>query len=171
MNVNLSRPQILPYEKLRVKAFNKIAFAHITDSTTKLSLQNGQVSRDITRDIRIFEFCFSSPIECSVNSDPATRRLVRSYLADKLPPEMTGEAWPRGRQSADWRERILPNWQRIYEDMQAVCGSKELSRFVDSAAVNAALERYRDAPAQEDEYKFMRFGAVYMLGLFLEAIK
>lgn len=167
-NVPLDRPRTYPYAALRRLAFNKTAFAHIADSTTKLSLKNGQVSRDITRDIRIFEFCISSPIECSVNSDPATRRLVRAYLADRLPPEMVGERWPRGRQSADWLSRLAPGWGRVYADMERVCGSEALAPYAEAAAVEQALARFRDGPAEEDEFDFMRFSALYTLGLFLE---
>jgi len=171
MNVQLSRPIVKPYSKLRKDMFNKIAFAHVTDSVAKFSLKSGLMIKDVTRDIRIFEFCTSLPIECSVSAVPETRRLVRSYLADLLPPETLREEAPRGRQSGDWYERIEPKWNAIYEDVKRICESKALSRYVELSAVREALELYRDMPSYKCEYEFMRFGAVYMLGLFLEKIE
>ena len=168
MNVQLARPLIKPYSKFRKDVFNKIAFAHIADSATKLALKSGIILKDITRDIRIFEFCSSVPIECFVNSVPETRRLARIYLADLLPPEILPETAPRGRQSGDWLERIAPKWPALYEDVLRVCESPALSRYVDMPAVREALELYRNLPAKKEEDNFMRFGALYILGLFLE---
>jgi len=151
--------------------YNKIAFAHIGDSAVKISLKSGLITKDITRDIRIFEFCGAIPIECAVNAGPETRRMARYYLADRLPPEILSETAPRGRQSGDWLERIKPNWPALYEDVERICESPALSRYVEAPAVREALDFFRDLPEAKDEKPFMRLGALYMLGLFLEKLE
>jgi asparagine synthase (glutamine-hydrolysing) len=171
MNVQLTKPVIHTYSQVRQNLFNKIAFAHIADSATKISLKSGLVIQDITRDIRIFEFCSALPISCAVNAVPETRRLARCYLADCLPTEILSETAPRGRQSGDWLERIAPNWPSLYESVAQICESPALSRYIEAAALREALEAFRNVPERRDEYPFARFGAVYVLGMFLEKIE
>lgn len=157
----------LTYKQELKLTYNLKPFAQISDSETKMGLLNGLVIRDPTKDIRIIEFCMGLPMERKVNAVPQTRRLCRVYLADRLPREILPENTPRGRQSLDWPERIAPRWNELYPELEQVCRSPILRRFVDGDKLEAHLSRFRNPPGFEDDVDFYRFTAVYELGLFL----
>lgn len=164
---NAMLPTVFSYSKTRELIHNVDALAHISDADTKFTLRHGMVKRDITRDIRVCEFCVGAPIECFVNDEPATRRAVRSYMDDLLPADLLSENAPRGRQSGDWLYRLMPRWPEIYEDLNTVCLSDELGKYADAGLVSRALDKFRDGPDPRDEMEFMRLGAAYVLGVFL----
>lgn len=168
LNIDSRKESYPPFKEIRKKAFYPIAFAHVADAETKNSLMSGVIAKDPTRDPRIFAFCNSIPIECFVNDEPATRRLVRSYLSDLLPPEMLPETTPRGLQSGDWRERIMQNWDIIYPELGRVLRSDQFARFIDRDKIEEKLEELRDGPAPGMSSDITLFGAVYIAGLFLE---
>ena len=155
-----------PFREIRNREFYPVAFAHIADTETKIGLKHGLSMRDVTRDIRVYEFCTGAPIECFVNPEPATRRLARSYLSDFLSTELLPETTPRGLQSGDWHERIMPVWPEVFASIEEFFKS-ETTGFFDQQAVGAALEQFRDGPEPGRGYDYLRFGAAYIAGLFL----
>jgi|GEM_PF-327356 len=147
--------------------FNPVAFAHISDAYTKQGLKNVMVVRDPTRDIRIFEFCLSVPIECYVNSEPATRRLARSYLSDMLPTEILPESAPRGRQSGDWHERVTPNLDSILNEMERIFSMPGISRFINTGEALSVVNNFRGELKKKDNVEFIRLGAAYCAAIFV----
>jgi len=161
----LSR-RIYSFRECRSLFFNPTAFAHISDAFTKQTLKSGIVVRDPTRDIRIFEFCLGVPIECFSNSEPATRRLARSYLSDMLPAEMLPESTPRGRQAGDWLERVSPNLDSILSEMELAFTAPGVSRIIDTDAALRAVKKYRGKLDKKDDFEFIRLGAAYCAAIF-----
>ena len=171
LEVNAWFPTILTYAETRSNIFSEDAFAQVSDVDTKFSLKHGIIKRDITRDIRLFEFCIAAPMECFVNDEPATRRGVRKYMKDALPAEFLDEKAPRGRQSGDWLFRIEGRWPELYEEIAWGCRAPIVRPFVDQEKIEQALEKYKDGPGPRDEYEFMRLGAVYAMSCFLQSRK
>ena len=159
---------ITSYRKHKSLIFNPVAHAQISEAYTKLALKTGMVIRDPTCDIRVFEFCLSVPIEVFVNSEPATRRLARSYLSDMLPMEMLPESAHRGRQSGDWYERISARLEPILDEMEHVFSSERSPGIIDAAAALAATGKYRKGlDRRSDQMTFLRLGAAYCAALLV----
>ena len=155
------------FEMERTLYFNPTAMAHITDAETKMQLKHGMIPRDITKDIRVFEFCLSVPMECLINSKGQTRRLVRHYLSDLLPSDMLSENAPRGMQSVDWRDRLVDNWEAHYAELARGCRQPLLERYINRDMVEKTLEKFKTCPQIEDRAEFMKLCAVYTVGIFL----
>ena len=165
---NLGIRKILTYEVERSLKFSPTTFAQVSEDETKLLLKHGMITRDITRDIRIFEFCLAVPMECSVGPEGRTRLLVRDYLSDKLPAKLIDEKAPKGRQSGDVLDRVIPWWNNLYPELVRVCRLPCLQKFIDTEMVSASLEKFRSPPKSDDEKEFVRLCAVYTIGVFLE---
>ncbi len=123
--------------------YDMISLAHVSDTETRFSLRYGMQTLDVTRDIRIIEFCLGLPMECFCSCDPtpSTRRLVRVYLEDLLPKEILAEMAPRGRQSADSVERLQSAWPRVQAELERVCLSPEMLRMADEQKVRQMLKQ------------------------------
>ena len=83
-------------------------FSHLGAIETKSSLVFGVEKRDPTRDKRVIEFCINLPENQWVR-DGEERRFIRHAMEGYMPgygaPEHTTV---RGRQAADWVQRIVP---------------------------------------------------------------
>ena len=165
---NLGILEPYTFELERSLIFNPTAMAQIGEDETKLYLKYGMITRDITRDIRIFEFCLSAPMECFVGSDGQTRRLVRYYLSDRLPTELIDENAPRGRQSDDWLERLALYWDDLYPELVRGCTIPRLQKYIDREKVKVSLDKFASQPIQSDEKELLLLCAVYAIGVFLE---
>lgn len=165
-NIGLFKPYTFKTERSMI--FNPVSLAHVGEDETKLYLKHGMITRDITRDIRIFEFCLAAPMECFVDSDGNSRRLVRQYLSDKIPSKLLSETAPRGYQSDDWLERITPEWNELYAELVRGCTLPVLQKFIDRDMVDVSLKKFKELPQPTDEKEFVRLCAVYISGVFLE---
>ena len=150
-------------------SYDEVGYAHTGDLDAQSGLMYGMAIRDITKDIRVLEFCLSLPVECKVNSRLETRRLVRHYLSDKFPAENISEEAPRGRQSGDWLARMLPKWDEIYGELKRVLNSRELEKYVDAEVISKLLAKYKNPPENRDEMEFLTVGYAYAAGMFLES--
>ena len=81
------------------------AFSHMGAIETKLSIANGITKRDPTRDKRLIEFCMSLPPEAYVKNGEE-RSLIRNAMQDILPDKIRLNYTHKGRQSADWIQRL-----------------------------------------------------------------
>ncbi len=168
---NSTNPKLarLSFRKHRRIAINPTAFAHIADVETQMSLQNGFVLRDPSRDIRVIEFCSAVPLQCFVNAQPQSRRLSRAYFGDLLPDCITAQTAPRGRQSADALERLLPRWAEIHSDAMRVFESEELQKYLDAERLQKSLKDFRTIDtASTNASELLPFGIAYVAGVFLE---
>lgn len=168
LEFNLNITPAMTFQAERKYVYNNIAFAHICDSETKLSLRYGMNTLDVTKDIRIIEFCLSLPLECFVRPIPETRRLCRVYLSDLLPEEILPEKAPRGSQSADMIERLVPCWEEAYKELRRVCLSPRLLKMLDEQSVKSALDQLEDVPTQEKSDILKKIIYAYSMGIFLE---
>ena len=165
---NIGLMKLYTFEMERSLIFNPTAMAQVGDAETKLYLKHGIIARDITRDVRMFEFCLSAPMECFAGPGGQTRRLVRNYLSDKLPAPLIDEKAPKGRQSGDALDRLKPRWDSLYAELARGCAVPQLRKYIDADMVAASLKRFETLPEPGEEKDFIRLCAVYMIGCFLE---
>ena len=159
----------ITFEKENRMTYDGISLAHVSDSDAKLSLRYGMQTLDITKDPRIIEFCLSLPMECFSRPGPETRRLTRIYLADLYPPEILPEKAPRGVQSADLMERLIPRWQEVVAEMERVCLSTGVRRMVEEDEVRAVFGDMKLGPEHVSLTKLKNVMYAYSLGVFLES--
>ena len=148
--------------------YDPTGLAHVSDSETKLSLHQGVLCLDPTKDIRIIEFCLSLPMECFVNSIPETRRLTRIYLGDLLPGEVLPEQAPRGSQSPDFQERLQRHWDDIYPELRRICLSSALRGMINYDKAEKALDQLKSDSSVLEELELKQLLYVYSLGVFME---
>jgi len=165
---NVPRVKINTFPQERALVYSPTQFATIGENETKKGLHNGMVSRDVTRDIRIIEFCLGAPMECFSNRHGESRRIVRIGFADKFPPGMLDESFYRGLQSADWIERLRRRWSDIYPELEGKCLSDDVIRYIDRDKVISALEDVRILEGKEQSGSLNHLLWLYFLSLYIE---
>lgn len=87
-------------------------FTQIGTIETKLSLFNGIIGRDPTKDKRVIEFCFGLDGDQYVRNG-LDRYLIRRAMKDKIPEEIRMLQGNKGLQGADWLKRLMPKQEYI----------------------------------------------------------
>lgn len=147
--------------------YNKNILSVSGETETKLGLLNGFVVRDISKDIRVFEFCLTAPLKCFVY-DGTERRLIRGYMKDRLPKEITDNMHRRGEQSADWHHRLAKDWQRVYKELEASVFAPEILPYIDIEAVREdLLKNEKEVYTGESEFMLQNLFYVHILSEFI----
>ena len=162
---NTKKTNILTLKKKREFLFGAATMSHVGDMDMKLTLRHGLVSRDITQDKRIWEFCFRVPSECFVGPSGVERRLVREYLSDRLPAEHLAPRRKNGLQSADWQKRIGERWPELYPWVRMVLESDPLADFLNVEKVREELDAMRD---EIDNSGLLYLSFPVIMGVFLQ---
>lgn len=123
--------------------FNDEGFTLSGEIGTKHSLMTGAILRDVTMDKRLIEFCLSLPAD-QFARDGVTRRLVRQYMRDDLPPHVL-RVGQYGMQSADLVERVAKQWPRIYRELLQIYRDNRTSPYVDCERAIAMLEQWQNS--------------------------
>lgn len=120
-----------------------LAFSHIAAIETKLSLLNGMVIRDPSRDKRVIEFCISMPSDQFVRNGNE-RYLIRRAMKDILPDKIRLNTSTRGLQSADWIQRLEPMWQEICGELESILEDEEIRTYIDCNKIKEELINLKD---------------------------
>ncbi len=110
----------------RMMMLETSGFSHLGAIETKNSLAFGVEKRDPTRDKRVIEFCINLPENQWVR-DGEERRFIRHAMKGYMPDMVRLNTTVRGRQAADWMQRIAPEWAEVYKEMETI-GDNELER-------------------------------------------
>jgi len=110
----------------RMKMLGTSGFSHLGAIETKSALAFGVEKRDPTRDKRVIEFCINLPENQWVR-DGEERRFIRHAMEGCMPDKVRLNTTVRGRQAADWMQRIAPEWAAVYKEMETI-GDNELER-------------------------------------------
>lgn len=116
---------------------------------TKLSLHHGILKRDPTRDKRVIEFCMSLPIDQFVNKGQE-RSLVRRGLAGMMPDKIRLNYFMRGKQSADFVQRLNVNWPDIKNELENMLKNNILTQYIDSNKISHMLNTIGKYPSDQD---------------------
>ena len=130
-------------KETRKSILDEATLAHIGIMETKDSLAYGIIKRDPSKDKRIMEFCLSIPSGEYVH-EGEERYLIRSSMVGILPEEIRTNWRNRGIQSADWVERLLPDWDKTKNQVKEALMDNEVKKYVDIEKVEGLLEKYDD---------------------------
>jgi asparagine synthase (glutamine-hydrolysing) len=143
-----------------------IALSQIALIETKLSLAHGIVIRDPTNDKRVIEFCISLPDEQYVRYGKE-RFLIRRAMKNILPDKIRLNYEKRGRQSADWVQRLQPYWQNIYNKLEKTLKDDSISNYIDIDKVKKQLESVGKCINEECSQKVRMLLVTFIFSQFI----
>lgn len=135
--------RFLDYYEGQEYTVDPLALSHIGAIETKLSLANGMVIRDPSRDKRVMEFCLSLPSDQFVRNGQE-RYLIRRSMKDILPDKIRLNTSTRGLQSADWIQRLEPVWKDICNELECVLRDEEIRPYIDYDKLEKELIQLKD---------------------------
>lgn len=130
--------RFLDYYENKEYTVDPLAFSHIAAIETKLSLANGIVIRDPSRDKRVIEFCLSMPSDQFVR-DGNERYLIRRAMKDIIPDKIRLNTSTRGLQSADWIQRLEPAWEDVCRELECILRDEEIHKYIDCNKLDKEL--------------------------------
>ena len=143
-----------------------VLFSQAGEAETKLSLAYGILKRDPTRDKRVVEFCMSLPPEQFVK-DGIERSLIRRAMEGILPDKVRMNLSVRGTQSADWIQRLHPEWKNIKNELLILLENPAVKRYVNTGLINSILNKIDEHPKDEDYYEVQILLNTVAIGRFL----
>lgn len=133
----------------RVKLLNPAIFSHIGAVQSKLSLAYGIEQRDPTADKRLIEFCMNLPEKLWLRGG-MQRGFLRCAMKGIMPDKVRLNVKYRGRQAADWVQRILPSWEETRAEISRI-GDEALERkYLDITRIQQFLAENHDPDAKDD---------------------
>ena len=135
--------------EIRKNILDAATLSHIAIMETKDSLKYGIIKRDPTKDKRIMEFCLSIPSGEYVH-EGEERYLIRSAMEGYLPEEIRTNWRKRGRQSADWVERLKPEWDNIFSCVVQALKDEDVQRYIDIPKVEKLMDKYKNLESLSD---------------------
>ena len=137
-------------KQIRKNILDAATLSHIAIMETKDSLKYGIIKRDPTKDKRIMEFCLSIPSGEYVH-EGEERYLIRSAMEGYLPEEIRTNWRKRGRQSADWVDRLKPNWNNIFKAIKEALSDEDVQRYVDIPKIERLMDKYKNLQYLDDD--------------------
>lgn len=118
-----------PFSERR-QMLDAATFSHIGPFLTKQSLAYSIAQRDPTMDKRVVEFCLSLPEDQYVRGGEE-RRFIRRAMAGIVPDKVLLNETIRGKQSADWLQRLSPVWQEVIAEIKAIGNQGAARHYLD----------------------------------------
>ena len=137
-------------KQIRKNILDAATLSHIAIMETKDSLKYGIIKRDPTKDKRIMEFCLSIPSGEYVH-EGEERYLIRSAMEGYLPEEIRTNWRKRGRQSADWVDRLKPDWNNIFKAIKEALSDEDVQRYIDVPKVERLMSKYKNLQCLNDD--------------------
>lgn len=127
----------------RMRYFNVPSVSSMQGTVaTKLSLRLGVLERDPTIDPRVVQFCLSVPLEQYVQQG-MDRALIRRAMKDRLPDQIRLNQRIRGIQASDWVHRILPDWDRFVEELEAISRDSRVAGLLNQQQLLKSLGKVK----------------------------
>lgn len=120
---------------------NLILFSHMGAIETKQSLTYGLIRRDPTRDKRVIELCLSIPQKQFVYHGEE-RSLIRRAMKDAVPNSIRLNYYTRGKQAADWVQRLMPYSSEIKEELELLLSDSSIKDYLDFPKIAHLLKQY-----------------------------
>ena len=144
---------------------NLINFTQIASMEMKLSLEQGILIRDPSRDKRLIEFCLSLPGE-QFMKDGVERRLIRSSMVGILPECIRSNITMRGIQGADKLQRIQSQWPLLYAELEEFALAPQLSALIDQEKYHAHLKALNKPLEEKDWPEVKMYLLLYICNQF-----
>lgn len=132
-------------------------FSHGGVFTTKLALAYGVAWRDPTIDKRVIDFCLSVP-ESQYVRDGRERFLVRRAMAGLVADKVLQNETLRGRQGADWVQRLQPHWPDMAAEIRSIGARKAEREYLNIDRIAEELTRFSkldDAAAKDGSLRML----------------
>jgi asparagine synthase (glutamine-hydrolysing) len=133
----------------RMKMLNPATFSHIGAMETKLSLAFGIEQRDPTRDKRLIEFCINLP-EDKWLMGGVERGFIRSAMKGYMPDKVRLNSTIKGRQAADWVQRIIPAWNETRLDISKIGDTVSEQKYLDIPRIKNFLDENKNLNIEDD---------------------
>jgi asparagine synthase (glutamine-hydrolysing) len=157
----------LDFYETRAFMVNNLAFTHIGAIETKVSLVNGIIRRDPTRDKRVIEFCLSLPSEQFVRNGQE-RYLIRRAMEGILPDKVRLNISTRGLQSADWIQRIITEWTSMCDTLQTYLNESEIKHYINVEKIKKELVAMREFPDENKGQVVKMLLTTFVFGEFIK---
>lgn len=154
------------YETNAVRV-NFVGFSHLGAIETKISLSHGTIRRDPTRDKRVIEFCLSLPSDQYVRNGQE-RYLIRRSMEGILPDKVRLNTSNRGLQSADWIQRIVPEWNSMCDKLEVNLNESKIIHYINVDKIKEELSFMKGFPDENKEFQVRMFVITYILGEFFK---
>ena len=132
-------------------------FSNSGNITTKLDLKYNVLIVDPTEDVDVIEFCLNLPENQFVRNG-VERRLIKRTMKGYIPDKILNTNI-RGKQSADWVQRIQPYWPVIKEELQSIGDFQLEKKYLDRNIIQKNLNML-------EEFDFIRGDNPHMRILF-----
>lgn len=116
-------------------------FSHLGVISTKQSLAHRMAWRDPTMDKRVIEFCLSVP-ENQYVRDEMERSLLRRAMAGFLPDKVRLNETVKGRQSADWTQRLRTCWPKLATEIRNIGTLKVEQKYLNIGIIRRELTNF-----------------------------
>ncbi|WP_163193909.1 asparagine synthase-related protein [Clostridium thermarum] len=130
LGYNVHKNKIYDFKEMRNFITNMVLFSHMGSLETKHSLSTGLIKRDPTRDKRVIEFCLSLPPSQFV-SGGRERILIRRAMEGILPDKIRLNYRVRGKQSADWIQRMESEWVSTSAEIKEMLQDDSIKKYLD----------------------------------------
>ncbi len=125
---------LFEYNKQRQIMIEASNMVSIACAETKSGLMGGFFHRDITRDKRVCELCFSQPLERFAKFENntkqfTTRRLIPLAFGDVLPKSISNNGMTFGVQSADWVFRLRKDYPKTVNILKEAYYNKNIKHY------------------------------------------
>lgn len=140
-NVNISKFHNL--KESRKMILDETGLSHISIMLSKYPMKYGVMRRDPTKDKRIVEFCMSIPSSEYVHKGEE-RYLIRSAMKGILPEEIRTNWKHRGLQSADWIDRLKPDWHVLHNQMEHSLEDSDMKKYMDISKLKRYLRQNKE---------------------------
>jgi len=115
-------------------------FSQIGGGNTKNALKHKLQIRDATMDKRVIEYCFSIPYE-EFTKNGETRKVIRDAMSGLIPDEIRSNCIDRGRQSADWIQRIESDMPRICKFIKDNLNNESIKYYLNTDKISKIYEK------------------------------
>lgn len=170
LDLNQLTQRFLDYYQHNKWKVDPVQFSHVGAIETKLSLANRTAIRDPSRDKRVIEFCLSLPYDQYVRNGQE-RFLIRRAMKDILPDEIRLNITTRGRQSADWIERLEPHWGDIFSELEQISRDEESMAFFDRDIFRKELQTMQNNFNKNNIDNIWSFMCIFIFTRFLKSLK
>ncbi len=148
---------------------DNLLFSQAGAMEARLSIEYGVVRRDPTRDKRVIEFCMALPEDQFVRKG-MERSLIRRAMKGILPDLIRMNMRERGRQSADWIQRLHQDWKNIREEFLLAIDENSIKSLADTDALKAMISKMSDLPMDEEYCEVQAIMTIIGLSRFLKRI-
>lgn len=156
--------------EVRRLTLDSATFTHMGAIETKLSLAYGIARRDPARDKRVIDFCYRLPASQFVENG-RERLLIRRSMEGILPDKVRLNWRVRGKQSADWVQRIMPQWSRIRDELGEAVRNDAIRRYVNVPEIEKALLGCHTlAPGETNELELRSMLVFLIFSRFIESL-